>query len=110
MKDILQILKEANAGRAKHFPDYDKFEEGNILYYSNALAGETGELCNLVKKFYRGDKVTHGQLICFAIEDEVADILIQLDLFCQVAGVNLKDALINKFNSKSLEIGSNILL
>lgn len=108
--DILRRLEIANRQRAKEFSDYIKFKSGDFIYYSNALAGEVGELCNLTKKLSRGDRQSHGIEIFKCIDDEAADVLIQLDLFCQVAGVNIKDALVRKFNSKSLEINSKIFL
>lgn len=108
--DFLTMVKMANRERAKDFPDYQMFVNGDILYYSNALAGEVGELCNIVKKFKRGDKESHGMPIHRCMDDEIADVFLQLDLLCQVAGVNLIDAVRSKFNSKSAAIGSKIWL
>jgi NTP pyrophosphatase (non-canonical NTP hydrolase) len=75
-----------------------------------ALAGETGELCNVVKKLNRnrdgliGNKETPEQLQA-ALGDEIADVYVYLDLFARRAGFNLEDVVRKKFNEVSLRNG-----
>lgn len=61
-----------------------------------AVAGETGEMCNLVKKQRRGDKITNEE-----IAEEVADIVIYCDLLCTRLGFALEEAVKFKFNKVS---------
>lgn len=73
-----------------------------------ALAGEVGELCNLLKKRHRGrpeDQITDEQ-----IADEMADVLTYLDLLAARFDIDLGEALISKFNRVSERIGSDIRL
>ena len=75
-----------------------------------ALAGETGELCNVVKKLNRvrdgiaGNKEP-AALLQRALADEIADVFIYLDLFAHRAGVNLEDCIRAKFNETSARVG-----
>jgi NTP pyrophosphatase (non-canonical NTP hydrolase) len=108
--DILERLRIASSDRARFFPDYKRLLAKDVLYYSNALAGEVGEACNVVKKMERGDALARGVPVRDALSDELADVLIQLDLLAQAAGINLRNALITKFNVKSSEMGANIFL
>jgi NTP pyrophosphatase (non-canonical NTP hydrolase) len=104
--DILQQLKDANSVRTQLF-GHD-IQDWSLPEWSNAVAGETGELCNLVKKVHRGDKTLEEQRE--AIGKEAADIVCYLDLFCQRAGIDLATAIVNKFNEVSGRIGSDIKL
>lgn len=75
-----------------------------------ALAGECGELCNVVKKLNRvRDGITGNNASAFELHeqlhDEIADVYIYLDLFAHVAGVNLEDIVKRKFNATSEKFG-----
>ena len=91
--DTLQKLKKANSLRCveafKH-----TVESWTPTDWACAVAGETGELCNLVKKYHRGDD----------------DIVIYLDLFCQRMGIDLEEAIQKKFNYTSRKVGSDIFI
>jgi NTP pyrophosphatase (non-canonical NTP hydrolase) len=82
----------------------------SLADWAVALAGETGELCNVVKKLNRvrdgltGNKETKEQLIS-ALRAEAADIYLYLDLFCQRVGFDLAEAVRDKFNSVSMRNG-----
>ena len=71
-----------------------------------ALAGEAGELCNVVKKLnrvrdgLRGNKETPEELQK-ELANEAADIYLYLDLFCQSQGIDLPTAIKSKFNEVS---------
>jgi NTP pyrophosphatase (non-canonical NTP hydrolase) len=56
-----------------------------------ALCGEVGELANLIKKDWRGDKVEFGK-----IRDELADVRIYLQLLSVALNVDLDTAIRNK--------------
>jgi len=68
----------------KYFPNW---REVDLIYYSNALAGEVGEICNLVKKSIGGG--TNKRSVC---EEEIAiegvDIFIYLTLLLERLGIS----------------------
>lgn len=78
--------------------------------WMTATAGELGEAANIIKKLNRvrdgipGNSETEEQLIA-ALATELADTFCYLDLLAQRAGVNLEDAVIDKFNAVSKRIG-----
>jgi len=71
-----------------------------------ALAGETGELCNVIKKLNRsrdglvGNNASDSELRA-QLADEIADVFCYLDLIAQAAGVELDEAVRIKFNKVS---------
>lgn len=80
-----------------------------------ALTGELGEAANIMKKMNRlsdgidvnkdADK-NYIELIK-KLRDELADTFIYLDLLCQSMGINLEQAVIDKFNEKSNELNAH---
>lgn len=75
-------LENSIAERSKRFRTFDDRRE-HSRYMALALAGEVGELCNLVKKEWRGDpKGLDGK----ALLDEASDIFVYWTLFCHVHG------------------------
>jgi NTP pyrophosphatase (non-canonical NTP hydrolase) len=107
----LQELRYANVARA------EKWHEGadpwSLADWSNALAGEVGEACNVVKKIRRIETGTpksrpgerdRDRLIA-ALAVELADTMIYLDLLAHAAGIDLGVAVREKFNSTSEAFG-----
>lgn len=89
----------------------------SIAEWGNALAGEVGEACNVMKKILRLDGKIRIELAektreeyVFDLAEELADVFLYLDLTAAAAGINLEQAIVNKFNKKSKEIGSMIVL
>lgn len=80
-------LKELFDKTINYQPDKD------ILYFTCALAGETGEYCNLIKKLARDgkDKVDMAK-----IEYELADIIAYVILNARILGIDLERAIIEK--------------
>jgi len=77
--------------------------EFKTLFFSNAIAGEVGEYCNLVKKFYRDIKynsetIAHNQYLKLRsnIRKELADIFIYLVLNAKNWSINLEFAILDK--------------
>jgi NTP pyrophosphatase (non-canonical NTP hydrolase) len=101
---VLKQLKKANAQRCPYFGH--TLEEWALPQWGNAVAGETGELCNVIKKIDRGDVTDKRDGIDLRekLGEEVADVVIYLDLLCQRAGVNLEVAIVNKFNKINDEL------
>lgn len=73
--------------------------------WSNAMAGECGEVCNLTKKLRRGEDIPVER-----IGGEIADTVIYADLLAQRLGLSLGDLVVKTFNAKSVEVGSYIRL
>lgn len=102
--DVLKELNKANPERCQAFGHGDVYS-WSPTDWACAIAGETGELCNLVKKLHRGDKVDVAD-----IGKEAADIVIYLDLFCTRMGIDLQQAIVEKFNEVSDRVNSEIKL
>lgn len=126
---FLELLAEANERRA---PD---FHAGGLMDWSpaergNELAGETGELCNELKKLLRlhrargftmpspgvvegcteyGDYYDHRDIIG-RIRAELGDVIICASLIARQLGIDLEQATRDKFNATSIKIGSGVRL
>lgn len=100
-------LRDANFMRAK------EWEGGagvklSLSYRGNELAGECGEACNILKKLDReilgmvGSRATVEQLA-----EELADVIICVDLCAMDLGIDLDKAVAKKFNKTSEKYGLN---
>lgn len=108
---VLEQLENINVERAKLFKDFSRFTAKDSIYYSNAAAGEMGELCNLLKKAYLEKCDRDGtEITPLKICEEAADVIIYLELLCSTFGLSLSECLRYKFNSKSKEIGCELFL
>lgn len=83
----------------------------NCADWSNALCGEAGELANVIKKIRRHDTgaVNKGdpskaELVAMAAA-EIADVVIYADLLAHHFGIDLGDAIKEKFNRVSKKYG-----
>lgn len=109
---LFSELRDKNLERREQaFPECLPWGE---VEYGLALAGETGELCNLLKKRLRlaggslHDKP--GKLTDEEVGKEIADIIIYADLLAHVVGVDLGEAVRAKFNEVSDRRGSTVKL
>lgn len=73
-----------------------------------AVTGELGEYANLRKKFERGD-VTAEEFQREAAK-ELADITIYLDILAKQLGIDLGQAVTEKFNEVSRRVGCEVWL
>lgn len=80
--------------------------------WSNAMAGEAGEVCNLTKKALRkgGRDDTPPPDVCRAIADELADVITYADLLAARLGIDLGHAVARKFNEVSRRVDSSLRL
>lgn len=96
-------LREANAHRQSLWDTDNKI---SLSYRGNELAGETGEACNVMKKLererlgIRGSRDTKEHLA-----EELADIIICVDLIAMAEGIDLDKAVADKFNATSEKVG-----
>jgi NTP pyrophosphatase (non-canonical NTP hydrolase) len=101
-------LRAANESRQQ---EWDPSDAITLAYRGNELAGEVGEACNVLKKLererigIRGSRATKEQLA-----EELADVMICLDLIAMQAGIDLGSATIQKFNATSdkYELGTHL--
>lgn len=120
--NVLEELKKVNEKRSIEGFGF-QLHDWSLSQWSNAVAGETGELCNIVKKVERGDyhkrpenasdnpEYNHAYAAAQYREEigkEAADIVIYLDLLCTREGIDLGAEIVKKFNDVSNRVGSNI--
>lgn len=78
----------------------------SLSFRGNELAGEVGEACNVIKKLDRerlglkGSRDTVGHLA-----EELADVMICCDLIAMDLGIDLQQAVADKFNATSEKVG-----
>ncbi|WP_372394008.1 MazG-like family protein (plasmid) [Azospirillum sp. HJ39] len=101
----LPTFKNAQGQPAHSQPDGSDW---SLNDWMTAVAGETGELANLLKKVRRGDLSLEEARP--SIAKELADVVTYLDLLAMQCGVNLGQATIDKFNEVSARVGSPIRL
>ena len=91
----------------------------SLTDWATAAAGELGEACNVIKKMRRfeGSHNDPALNIDPASEDgkrllahELADTVIYLDLLAARAGIDLGEAVREKFNLVSERVGSSVRL
>lgn len=80
----------------------------SLAEWSNALAGEAGETCNITKKIKRGDFTLDEAKKDLA--KEIADIVCYCDLLAAAADIDLGQSVIEKFNEVSDRRGVDIKL
>lgn len=95
-------LRKANLERlAKVF--HHSLEDWSLTDWACAVGGETGELLNKIKKLRRGRKIA-----ITALAEEIADIVIYLDLLSARLGILMEKAVREKFNQVSKKKRSKI--
>jgi NTP pyrophosphatase (non-canonical NTP hydrolase) len=100
---LLSELRKANKIRQQ---EWDTDNKISIEYRGNELAGEAGEACNVVKKLarermgIRGSRATPEQLA-----EELADVIICVDLIAMAFDIDLEEAVVSKFNATSEKVG-----
>jgi NTP pyrophosphatase (non-canonical NTP hydrolase) len=99
---VCSNLRAANVEREKLWENPDK--PMSLSYLGNATAGEMGEACNVIKKLDREamgmkgsrDTVEH-------LAEELADVMIYIDIIALRLGIDMDEAIANKFNKTSTE-------
>ena len=105
-------LRAANEARQEHWGGSDNW---TLADWSNAVAGEVGEACNIVKKIRRPELGTTGNgkdvsAYYGKLEVEIGDVLIYLDLLAKKAGTTLDQAVMRAFNEKSEQLAMPVRL
>lgn len=101
----LPLFKNRKGALAHHSPDGSDWSDSDWL---QALVGELGEYANVRKKMRRGDLDANEAKPMMA--DELADVMIYLDILAFRLGIDLGAAVIKKFNEVSRRIGVDIYI
>lgn len=99
-----EVLRINNINRDREFQQRkdDSLEDWTIVDRSNELAGESGEVCNLIKKIRRARLGMQPTDVSYSdVADELADVIICVDLLAMDLGIDLSKAVKNKFNESS---------
>lgn len=108
MEITFSTLRTANHKRQI---EWDTENQITLAYRGNELAGETGEACNIIKKLERERMGIRGSRSTKkALAEELADVIICADLIAMQEGIDLADAIKNKFNATSTKYGLNTTL
>jgi NTP pyrophosphatase (non-canonical NTP hydrolase) len=107
----LKSFREINTQRAVE--GFKTYRNVPLSFWGTALAGELGELCNMIKKIERvkmggidaGNSYKASDITPAMLEDEFGGIFIYLDLLASLLDVDLEKAIIETFNSKSEQYG-----
>jgi NTP pyrophosphatase (non-canonical NTP hydrolase) len=103
------MLKGLMKAVAKREGQFSKGADVPLSFRGNELAGETGELCNDIKKLERlrlgmvGGKDTTENL-----KDEIGDVIICVCLIAMQLNIDLEEAVISKFNKTSDKHGLTV--
>jgi NTP pyrophosphatase (non-canonical NTP hydrolase) len=107
MKLDLASFRPLNVQRATD--GFKCYDNQPLTYWTTALAGEVGELCNMIKKMQRverggidgGSSYTAKDINKEMLKEEIGGIAIYLDLLASLLDISLEEAIIDTFNSKS---------
>jgi len=103
MNLTFEQLRAANVARNK---EWDKDGKIGASFRGLELAGEVGELCNLVKKLERERMGIRGSRVSILdLAQELADVMICLDLLAMHYSIDLAHVTREKFNDTSVKIG-----
>lgn len=98
-------LREINVKRCESSFFPLKSKDGP--WWGNAMAGECGEACNIVKKI---DRDGWSPELQNALGKELADIVTYADLLAARFGIDLAQVVAIKFNEVSERVGSDLRL
>lgn len=108
-------LREANVKRCNQFHEINSWSPTD---WACAMAGECGECCNDIKKLRRlqtspewnNEDSRDAKTIIERAGLELADVVIYADLLAARLGIDLAAVIQEKFNAKSREIGSDVIM
>ena len=107
----LKAFRPINVDRARN--GFKCYDNQPLTYWTTALAGEVGELCNMIKKLQRverggvdgGSSYTAKDITKEMLKEEIGGIAIYLDLMASLLDIDLTEAIVDTFNNKSEELG-----
>lgn len=102
---FLARLRDANVTRQLEW-DPNNTVSGDLSYRGNELAGEVGEACNVLKKLDRQARgIVGSRATVQDLANELADVLICVDLIAMERDIDLEKAVREKYNATSVKYG-----
>ncbi len=107
---MLDKLRQKNKERQDAWPGAEKVD-GDLASRGLELAGEIGELCNVLKKIERirrgvaGSKPEELPGLMAHVKEELGDAIICVDLIAMDLGIELTEAVPEKFDKTSNKYG-----
>lgn len=101
----LPLFKDAKGRRCHAQDDGSDWSPAQWL---QAVTGELGEYANLRKKVERGDLTIDEAAP--ALADELADVVIYLDILASQLGIELGEAVMSKWNRTSERVGAPLYI
>ena len=108
-------LRKANVHRNNEV--FSACNNWTPMEWACSVAGEAGEICNAVKKLRRMDEGTNTakdpqtkEQAVHAVAMEMADTIIYIDLLAARLGINLDEAVTQKFNIVTDRMGAMVRL
>jgi NTP pyrophosphatase (non-canonical NTP hydrolase) len=106
----LQTFRAANVDRAIN--GFNCYQNQPLTHWTTALAGEVGELCNMIKKLQRvenggidgGNSYKASDITKKMLQEEIGGIAIYLDLLASLLDIELEEAIQSTFNDKSEQL------
>jgi NTP pyrophosphatase (non-canonical NTP hydrolase) len=107
----IALFSKLSADRAE--TGFKTYRNVPILYWTTAICGEAGELCNMIKKIERvryggidgGSSYTAADLEKSDIAEEIGGVFIYLNLLSSLLEIDMEAAIIKTFNDKSKKYG-----
>ena len=108
----MKLFRRISVRRSDKWLNVAEFGRPPLMYWSNALAGETGEVCNAVKKYERVVRKMRQNKgpqsldeAKTAIAKEIADVYTYLDLLAAELDIDIGEVTAAKFNEISIREG-----
>lgn len=95
-------------GKGERAHSTDNGSDWSLNDWYTAMSGEVGELGNFLKKIRRGDFTVEDERLLVA--RELADVAIYLDILAFRCGVDLGEAVMEKWNQTCRNQGINLRL
>lgn len=111
---MLAELRKKNIERQAAWPGAEEVE-GDLAFRGLELAGETGELCNVLKKIERirrgvaGTKPEELPGLLAHVKEELGDAVICIDLIAMELDISLEEAVPEKFDKTSVKYDIPVL-
>lgn len=110
-KLTFKILRDTNIKRCEDV--FHPVDSWSLTDWATAMAGECGEACNEIKKLRRLDGADKSvdtpfnrKRLTENVANELADLVIYADLLAARMGIDLGQAVVDKFNEVSEKRGS----
>ncbi len=99
-------FEKLRAANQKRHLEWAEGGELSLSFRGVELAGEVGEACNEIKKLERHRiGIVGGKEDVSGLREELSDILISVDLIAMDLGIDLGEAVREKFNQTSVKYG-----